>query len=284
MMSFACKMHPSPVTLNRRFTVTDVARCQADLLHKFSEPKMSSFLSPQDITLIYFDLPAKAEPIRLALHIGGIPFTDKRVNGLEWQTLKEKYGQYAQIPVMEVDGKVLFQSVNILLYAGTLTGLEAKEIEGTLRMREAILACDDIPNTFMHTFAVANTEERVAARLALCREGGKTYCQLKRIEELVGDKLHIAEDRLTVADLAVFTYSCMLKCGHFDGFPTDLLHSFPRLKAFVERIAALPTVREYYASQTATWAAGFRPTPGAEGQPVEAPQEQQAGIKAEEAK
>jgi glutathione S-transferase len=220
---------------------------------------MTSFLSPREITLVYFDIPAKAEPIRLALYIRGIPFNDLRVNGTEWQTMKSKYGEYAQIPVMEVDGQILFQSVNILLYAGTLTGLEAKEIEGVLRMREAILACDDLPNTFIHTFAISNAEERVAARTSLCREGGKTYCQLKRIEGLVGDKEYIAENTLTVADLSVFTYCGMLKCGHFDGFPVDILNSFPKLKTFVNRIAQLPKVQEYYADQKSSWAAGFRP-------------------------
>jgi glutathione S-transferase len=220
---------------------------------------MSSFLHPQQLTLTYFDLPAKAEPIRLAFHVGGIPFVDQRVNGAQWQTMKAKFGQYAQIPVLEVDGNVIYQSVNILLYAGTLTGLIATDLEGELRMREVILACDDIPNTFQQTFTITNPEERIAARTILFKENGRTFCQLKRIEELVGDREFVVGSTLTIADISVFTYCCMLKCGHFDGFPSDCLDCVPKLKAFVNRIAALPKVQEYYNSQRGPWVQGFKP-------------------------
>lgn len=220
---------------------------------------MTDFLHPREIILTYFDIPAKAEPIRLAFHVGGIEFNDQRVNGAQWHAMKGKFGQFAQIPVLEIDGKIIFQSVNILLYAGTLGGLVATDLEGELKMREAILACDDLPNTIAQTFSITNVEERIAARAILFKEGGKTYCQLKRIEALVSDKEYVVGDKLTIADLSVFTYCCMLKCGHFDGFPTDCLDCVPKLKVFVERIAALPKVREYYDMQTAPWAAGFRP-------------------------
>jgi glutathione S-transferase len=220
---------------------------------------MSSFMHPQQLTLTYFDIPAKAESIRLTFHVGGIPFVDQRVNGAQWQTMKAKFGQYAQIPVLEVDGKIIFQSVNILLYAGTLTGLVATDLEGELRMREVILACDDLPNTFQQTFSITNLEERIAARAILFKENGRTYCQLKRIEELLGDGEYIVGNKLTVADISVYTGCCMLRCGHFDGFPTDCLDSMPKLKAFVNRIAALPKIQEYYNSQRAPWAQGFKP-------------------------
>lgn len=220
---------------------------------------MSSFLAPEKIKLVYFDLPAKAEPIRLAFYLGGIAIEDVRITGVQWQTMKEKYGPYAQIPVLEVDDKVLYQSVNILLYAGKLANLVPSDLEGELRMREAILFCDDIPNTFSTTFSITNVEERCAARAILFKEGGRTFCQLKRIEELVIGKQFVAGDALSVADLAIFTYCGMLQCGHFDGFPRDCLNCVPKLKEFFNRIAALPKVAEYYSTQTGAWVAGFKP-------------------------
>lgn len=123
-----------------------------------------------------------------------------------------------------------------------------------------MLACDDITNTFGGTFAIQNTEERILARTVLFKQGGRTYCQLKRIEELVGDAEYLVGNRLTVADLAVFTNCCMLRCGHFDGFPRDCLDAFPQLKAFTERIARLPKVQEYYGAHSSAWACGFKPT------------------------
>lgn len=222
---------------------------------------MASFDSPDKIKLVYFDLPAKAEPIRLAFYLGGIVFEDERVTGADWQTMKTKYGPYAQIPVLEVDGKVLYQSVNILLYAGRLSKLLPDDLEGELKMREAILFCDDIPNTFSSTFSITNVEERITARNILFKEGGRTYCQLKRIEELVRGKEYVAGNRLTVADLAIFTYCSMLQCGHFDGFPRDCLDCVPEIKKFCNRIAMIPAVAEYYNKQSGAWVAGFKPQP-----------------------
>jgi hypothetical protein len=41
-----------------------------------------------EIKLIYFDTEGRAEPIRLALFVGGIPFEDKRISGEEFGLLK----------------------------------------------------------------------------------------------------------------------------------------------------------------------------------------------------
>ena len=49
-----------------------------------------------------------------------------------------------------------------------------------------------------------------------------------QIEELVGDREYLVGDKLTVADLTVFT-NC------FEGFPRDCLDGYPKLKTFAER-------------------------------------------------
>lgn len=95
---------------------------------------MAAFTNPTNIKLVYFDLPAKAEAVRLAFHVGGVPFTDEHVTGVQWQGMKAQYGQYAQIPMLEVDGKRIFQTVNLILYAATLTNLNATSLEEELRL------------------------------------------------------------------------------------------------------------------------------------------------------
>ena len=41
------------------------------------------------IKLIYFDIPGRAEAIRIALHSGGVKFEDSRISGPEFASLKE---------------------------------------------------------------------------------------------------------------------------------------------------------------------------------------------------
>lgn len=50
------------------------------------------------LKLTYFNIKARAEPTRLALHIAGIPFEDKRISHEEWPALKASM-PLGQIPV-----------------------------------------------------------------------------------------------------------------------------------------------------------------------------------------
>ena len=50
-----------------------------------------------EIVLTYFDARARAEPVRMALMYGGIPFTDKRVSMEEWPALKSTGGELENI-------------------------------------------------------------------------------------------------------------------------------------------------------------------------------------------
>ena len=50
------------------------------------------------LKLTYFNIKARAEPTRLALHIAGIPFEDKRIAHEEWPALKASM-PLGQIPV-----------------------------------------------------------------------------------------------------------------------------------------------------------------------------------------
>ena len=75
------------------------------------------------LKLYYFDLGGRAEPIRMALTLGKIPFEDIRVTREEHMKMKgEGKWPCGQIPVLEVDGKMLPQSNAILRYAGKLSG------------------------------------------------------------------------------------------------------------------------------------------------------------------
>ena len=50
------------------------------------------------LKLTYFNIKARAEPARLALHIAGIPFEDKRIAHEDWPALKATM-PLGQVPV-----------------------------------------------------------------------------------------------------------------------------------------------------------------------------------------
>ena len=73
------------------------------------------------LKLTYFDAPGRAEPIRLAMALGGLDFEDHRITFPQFQTLKQG-GELAlgSVPVLEVDGVQLAQTSAILRFVARL--------------------------------------------------------------------------------------------------------------------------------------------------------------------
>ncbi|XP_066151422.1 glutathione S-transferase-like [Euwallacea fornicatus] len=75
--------------------------------------------------LTYFPIAGLAEQIRFLFSYGGIEFEDNRIDPASWPTLKSTT-PVGQLPILEVDGKVLFQSIAINRYLGHILGLAGK--------------------------------------------------------------------------------------------------------------------------------------------------------------
>jgi len=84
------------------------------------------------IKLIYFNLMGRAETARLILAQAGVTYEDKRIEKEEWPALKASLPM-GQLPVLEVDGKTIGQSMAIARYCARRFGLAGKdELEGAL--------------------------------------------------------------------------------------------------------------------------------------------------------
>jgi len=76
--------------------------------------------------LIYFDYTGYAEPIRLALTHAGVPFEDVR-NKYEFGWQAKIQSPFGKLPVLEVDGKQLPESLAILRFVGEKHALQASD-------------------------------------------------------------------------------------------------------------------------------------------------------------
>ena len=94
-------------------------------LAKDAQSSVESLVSTPKLTLYYFDIQGPAEPARLALTIGGIEFTDKRVTFDEMKAMRaagELKGG-GQVPQLHIGDQVLSQSNAIATYCSKLAGL-----------------------------------------------------------------------------------------------------------------------------------------------------------------
>ena len=87
-----------------------------------------------EITLYYFKIPFwRAEVARLALFIGDIAFKDYRFESQDTEALKKDgrlpnglIAPFKQLPVLDVNGKILAQTGAIARFCGKLSGLYPK--------------------------------------------------------------------------------------------------------------------------------------------------------------
>ena len=80
-------------------------------------------MTSKRLKLSYFDFPGgRGEPARLALNLASIPFEDYRIPMADWPTVKADF-PYQQVPVLEVNGKILNQSNAINRLVGKMADL-----------------------------------------------------------------------------------------------------------------------------------------------------------------
>lgn len=200
------------------------------------------------LKLTYFDFPGgRAEPARLAMTIGGIPFEDFRFPPGDFPEIC-KTTPLNQVPTLEVDGQLVTQSDAITRYVGKLAGLYPTDELQALLCDEVLSALEDVNVKIGATFGMTGDELK-NARLALAAGPLSKYLRWlqAQLERHGGEFL--ADNRLTVADLKAFVILRWLASGKLDHIPTDLVDTVaPRLKAYVERVAATPAIARYYGS------------------------------------
>lgn len=201
------------------------------------------------LKLTYFDFSGgRAEPARLAFHIGGIPFEDYRFSNREFEAVRNA-APLGQVPTLRVDDVEVTQSDAITRYAGKLAGLYPADPLQALFCDEIMAALEDVIVKIGATFRLQGDELK-AARQALAAEQFPKYLHWleARLEQHGGEFL--ADERLTIADLKAFTVLRWIASGKLDHIPGDIIETCaPKLKLYVDRIAGLPQISQYYAGR-----------------------------------
>lgn len=199
------------------------------------------------LTLTYFDMHGgRAEPTRLALHIGGIPFEDKRFAFADFAEVR-KTTPLNQVPTLHVDGVQVTQSDAITRYAGKLAGLYPTDAFQALLCDEVLDAVEDA-NVKLGTTIGLTGEALKDARDALVKGPLPLYLGWLQTQLQAHGAQYFADQRLTIADLKVFVFVRGLNSGRLDHVPTDLVEQVaPLLNTHQRRIAQTPAVVQYYA-------------------------------------
>jgi glutathione S-transferase len=159
---------------------------------------------------------------------------------------------FGAMPVLEVDGKLLSQSNAINSYVGKFAGLYPSDPWEAALCDETMEAVEDITSKLAATMFLPD-EQKKSERKALVEGPIPSFliALARQLEQHGG--VYFAGDRLSVADLKVFTLIRHLRSGVLDYVPTDLPDRFaPKLMEHYERVKSDPRVAAYYAKRGVT--------------------------------
>lgn len=199
------------------------------------------------LKLTYFDFPGgRAEPARLALHLGGIPFEDYRFAFSDFPEVR-KTTPLNQVPTLHINDLQVTQSDAITRYVGKLAGLYPDDYLQGLFCDEVMGALEDVNVKLGATFGMTGDDLK-AARDALVTGPLPKYLRwLENQLESHGGKF-FADHRLTIADLKALVCLRGLVSGKLDHIPTNLIDTAaPKLTAYLQRIGNIPAIAQYYA-------------------------------------
>lgn len=198
--------------------------------------------------LTYFDLPGRAEAIRLALLHAGVEFEDKRIQFQDWPGMKPSI-RWGGLPSLELaSGATLMQSHSILRFVGRETALYPTDPLEAQKVDELLDAVEDIGVALNAVGRGMEKEAKEAARKEAALTG-KIANSLKHVEEFVkanGSDGHAIGSALTIADFFLFVATSMIACGFYDGVPKETLDPYPTIQAIRKATINLPAVLKFY--------------------------------------
>ena len=200
------------------------------------------------LKLTYFDFPGgRAEPARLAMHIGGVPFEDYRFAPSDFSEVR-KTTPLNQVPTLHVNDVQITQSDAITRYVGKLSGLYPEDNFQALLCDEVMGALEDINVKLGATFGKTGDDLK-RARDALVTDALPRYLRWlqHQLDSHGGDFL--SDNRLTIADLKAFVILRWLSSGKLDHIPSDLIATVaPKLNNYMNCLAKIPAIAQYYAN------------------------------------
>ena len=208
-----------------------------------------------EIKLYYFKIPFwRAEVTRLALFIGDVPFKDYRVEGKEIDNLKEtgllpnnQIAPFKQLPVLDVDGKIIAQTGAIARFCGKLSGLYPKnnDLEAA-QIDQIIEAAQDI--NYLVTLSGRDKEKErlaLARKILATKHLPKWFQFLENLLKKNNESYFFVGNKISIADLAIWRLLGWLSSGLLDGVPTNILEPYKKLNKLREEVYKHPKVNEW---------------------------------------
>jgi len=198
--------------------------------------------------LHYFDGMGRAEPTRWIFAYGGTEYEDVRINKSDWPALKATT-PYGQLPFLEVDGKVLGQSLTIARFAARKNGLAGHDDFEAAQADSIVDYVSDAAKLLGPVFAETDEKKKSVLKEEFIKVGVQPY--LKGLERHLqannsGEGFYVGKGP-TWADIVVVIF-----LDNLAAWDSSVLENYKLLKAHSQRVHELKGIKEWLLKRPVT--------------------------------
>jgi glutathione S-transferase len=190
------------------------------------------------ITLHGFPLSGHSHRVQLALSLMGLPHQVVQVdlkNGAHKSPEFLKFNPFGQVPVLDDDGTMLFDSNAILVYLATKYDADRRwlprdpkgqaDVQAWLSVAAGLIAFGPAAARLITVFGAKYNAEDVI---------GRAHGLLKVMDAQLAARQFLVGNSATLADIASYSYISAAPEGNVD------LAAYPNVRASLARVEALP--------------------------------------------
>lgn len=199
--------------------------------------------------LTHFDILGRGEPLRLALALAGVDFVDHRIQFADFPKLKSSL-PFGTLPVLEIDGLVIGQSLAALRYIGRKHGFYSEDPVLAMRTDELMLYLYDIVGKLGAFVLESDMTRKAAMRKSLAEDFLPEA--FGRIENLLvrNNNGYLIGETLSIPDLIMYGQMLpWIESGILDGIPKTLAEKYPMIQKNKELVSSNPMIKTWDAKK-----------------------------------
>ena len=189
-----------------------------------------------ELKIIYFNFPFwRAEVARIPLYISNTKFEDKRITSEEFSYIKENGKMtdgtiipFSQLPVLVIDGQSIAQTGAIARICGKISGFYPDSLVEAGKVDQIIDTATDINMLMRPSMREQDPVKKKLMRQELSKNDLPKYFGF--LEDLLREEnIWFSNNKMTIADIAIWRLMGWLKSGVIDDIPQDITDDFNKL-------------------------------------------------------
>eukprot|EP00914_Ancora_sagittata_P026168 GHVO01051580.1.p1 GENE.GHVO01051580.1~~GHVO01051580.1.p1 ORF type:complete len:215 (+),score=42.56 GHVO01051580.1:28-645(+) len=201
------------------------------------------------LKLHYFDVQGRAYPIRFALDARGIAYENVVIS---MDPKERAHFPTKQVPVLEVDGKYLGQTIAIMDYIGLLTDMVPTDAWQRAKNMELLNCVDDVCMQLIPGMIEQDPAKKIELQKKFVEYVRKWLKNVDGILKANGTKYACCE-KMTLADIWIFHFVKNIKESVWADVPTDLADGIVDVTRVYETVLNSEEKKTYDSKVKESW-------------------------------